>query len=152
MDLFLCQQHVWLWNRSSTLAQKGAGDQWGLPREESGCLVFIACRGTSCHQADCSSSWIAAFTEIVTWESEGCTFNFQRLRENHKAKPEIKIKMIQNIFEIILLCRLDERQEQARILRNLDKIALNNLLNISEDNPSGNQDHWVGGQPHWTSF
>lgn len=45
--------------------------------------------------------------------------------------------MKQNIFEIILLRRLDERQAQARILRNLDEIALNNLLNISEDNPSG---------------
>lgn len=83
--------HVWLWNRSSTLAQMGAGDQWGLPREESGCFVFITCRVTSCHQADCSSFWISAFTEIVTWESEGCTFNFQRLKESHIAKPEIKI-------------------------------------------------------------
>lgn len=133
----LSAAHVWLWNRSSTLAQMGAGDQRGLPREESDCLVFITCRGTSCHQADCSSLWIAAFTEMVTWESEGCTFNFQRLKESHIAKPEIKIKIVQNIFENILLCHLGERQEQAQIWRNLDKIALNNLLNISEDNPSG---------------
>lgn len=59
------------------------------------------------------------------------------VRESHIAKPEIKIKMKQNIFEIVLLRHLDERQERARILRNLDKIALNNLLNISEDNEKG---------------
>lgn len=131
--------HVWLWNRSSTLAQMGAGEE---SREESGCLVFPTCRVTSCHQTGCSSFWISAFTEIVTWEAQGCTFNFQWLKESHIAKPEIKIKIIQNRFEIILLRHLDERQEQAQILRNLDKTALNNGFKISEDDPSGKAE-WV---------
>lgn len=54
--------------------------------------------------------------QLFTWESEGCTFSFQRLKESHVAKPEIKFRMIQNIFEIIFLLLLNERQEQAQIL------------------------------------
>lgn len=91
MDLFLCQQH---WCTCLVVEQKlhiCSDGSWGPEKSLAALFPSLAELQPATRQIAPAFDEISAFTEVVTWESEGCTFNLQRRMESRIAKPEIKI-------------------------------------------------------------